>query len=101
MTGFPMEVGRVVRSRAGRDEVRCMMVLELEDEQYVRVADGDLRKLEKPKRKKIRHLHATPALLLEVAEKLSGGRPVENADIRKALAAAGYWNRGDESGEEG
>ena len=83
MTRIPAEVGRVVRSRAGRDQGRLFLVLKLFDEEHLLIADGDLRKVEKPKKKKLRHLEATahycecPAI-----EKL------KNADVRKLIQNA-------------
>ncbi|MCL2696047.1 MAG: KOW domain-containing RNA-binding protein [Clostridiales bacterium] len=76
-------LGDIVRSRAGRDKGRTFVIVETLEEPWVRVCDGDLRKLERPKRKKIMHLMACPHLpkMLEVAE----GEPVCDADIRKYL----------------
>ncbi len=50
--------GCAVRSRAGRDKNRFFAVLELDDG-FAYVADGNLRKLDKPKRKNLRHLAGT------------------------------------------
>jgi len=44
----------VVKSLAGRDEGRLFLVLE-EFPEYVSLADGRLRRVEKPKRKKVKH----------------------------------------------
>lgn len=51
-------VGSAVRSRAGRDKDRFFAVLSLEGD-YAYIADGDLRKIASPKRKKLKHLAAT------------------------------------------
>lgn len=48
--------GQLVKSKAGRDKGRLFIVVAIVDDQYVTIADGDLRRAEKPKRKKIRHL---------------------------------------------
>lgn len=48
--------GDVVLSLSGRDKGRTLAVVEVVDEDYVLVADGDLRKIEKPKKKKVRHI---------------------------------------------
>lgn len=50
--------GKVARSKAGRDKGRFMVVLRVEGD-FAYVADGKLRKLEKPKRKRLKHLAAT------------------------------------------
>ncbi len=51
-------VNSAVCSKAGRDKGRFFAVLALEGE-YALIADGMLRKLAKPKRKKLKHLAAT------------------------------------------
>lgn len=61
MTREPITVGRVVRSKAGRDKGRLFLVVGVLDDAHLLIADGDLRKLEKPKKKKLRHLTATAA----------------------------------------
>lgn len=50
------EEGSVVISTAGRDKGRKMVVYRVIDPEYVLVVDGDLRKIERPKRKKIKHI---------------------------------------------
>ncbi len=57
-----IKVGTIVCSRAGRDKGRFFAVLEL-NEKYAEIADGDLRKTAKPKRKSLRHLAATNHVL--------------------------------------
>ena len=56
--------GQIVYSKAGRDQKRCFVVLKVEGE-YVYLADGDLRKVETPKKKKgqTRHAHCQPGFL--------------------------------------
>ena len=50
-----LETGQVVLSTCGRDMGKLQMVLEILDDSYVLVVDGK-RKIEKPKKKKIKHL---------------------------------------------
>ena len=54
--------GQLVRSKAGRDKTRTLAVLAVE-EQMLLLADGDLRKLDNPKRKKSRHVAPTATVL--------------------------------------
>ena len=56
----PITVGSIVYSRAGRDEGRYYMVTAILDDSYVTIADGSVRKLAKPKKKKIKHLELDP-----------------------------------------
>lgn len=46
----------VVLSVAGRDSGRLFAVIGFADANYALIADGRLRRLEKPKKKKLRHL---------------------------------------------
>ena len=54
--------GQLVRSKAGRDKTRTLAVLAVE-EQMLLLADGDLRKLDNPKRKKMQHVAPTTTVL--------------------------------------
>ena len=80
-----LNVGDLVVSRAGRDKGRPFVVLRME-EGFVYLADGDLRRLDKPKKKKRMHVTPYPKkgfCRMELAE----GRPLCDADIRKCIAA--------------
>lgn len=79
------QVGRVVVSTAGRDTGRVFMILSVVDDSYVYIADGDLRKLDHPKKKKLKHLKLTGIVLDNIAEKLKLGTKVYDAEIRKAI----------------
>ena len=78
-------LGQLVRSIAGRDKGRFMIVIDVIDENYVYVVDGDLRKIEKPKKKKIKHLQLLNKKADFIAEKLTKKRKISNEEIRKAL----------------
>lgn len=56
LTTTDVSPGQLVRSKAGRDKDRLFIIIGIIDDQYVTIVDGDLRRVEKPKRKKIRHL---------------------------------------------
>lgn len=51
-----LSVGQIVESRSGRDKGQCFIVYDILDDQYVLLVDGKLRKLSKPKKKKLKHL---------------------------------------------
>lgn len=51
-----LTIGQFVRSKAGRDKDRVFIIVDVIDDQYVLIADGDLRRIGNPKRKKIKHL---------------------------------------------
>lgn len=83
----PIEPGCVVRSKAGRDEGRYFIVLSLEGEEFAYVADGDLRKSEKPKRKRVKHLFVTEEMVSGLQKRLMAGETVENHELRSSLTA--------------
>ncbi|MGB9779954.1 RNA-binding protein [Caldanaerobacter sp.] len=80
-----LELGQIVRSKAGRDKGRVFVVVGKVDEQHVLIADGDLRKIEKPKKKKYKHLQKYNEIINEVREKLKKGETLTNEEIRKLL----------------
>ena len=80
-----LSAGDVVYSKAGRDKGKNFVVMEIVDEQYVFICDGNLRKVDKPKKKKVKHLGKTAVTANLVKEKLQSGTRVTNPDVRKVL----------------
>lgn len=83
-----MEVGRLVLSTQGRDCGRYFIVCQVEDADFVRIVDGKLHKLDRPKLKNVKHLQAKPFL---VSQLFVAGMPEQDAQVRKAIAA---WEQG-------
>ncbi|MCD8390735.1 MAG: KOW domain-containing RNA-binding protein [Firmicutes bacterium] len=88
-----IEVGSVVRSKAGRDKGDLFIVLAV-DGNYVYMANGDLRKVDKPKKKKIKHLQCSQTVSEFIANKLRTAGKVTNSELRKALAQVGGNDNG-------
>ena len=84
-------LGELVYSKAGRDSGRKLVVIGIVNESYVLVSDGDLSRVEKPKKKKIKHLELTGTVIGSLGEKLKNNQKVTNSEIRKALMA--YENK--------
>jgi large subunit ribosomal protein L14e len=80
MTRIPIDVGSIVRSKAGRDSGRLFLVIAQPDPQHVLLVDGDLRRVEKPKRKKRRHLE--PTVLFCQSHEIG---KLKNSDVRKLI----------------
>ena len=80
-----VRVGTRVRSTAGRDKGVDFIVIAVEGE-YLSLADGDLRKVDRPKRKKLKHVQASADYSEFIADKLAVTGKVTNAEVRKALA---------------
>ncbi len=82
-----MTVSDVVLSLRGRDAGDKFFVTGVEG-QFAYIANGSKRRIEKPKRKKEKHLEFILRPEGRVAEKLRSGEKVTNGEIRRALADA-------------
>ena len=85
LSGFIL--GGIVISKRGRDKGRPFVIVGM-DGAYLYLADGKLRKLEKPKKKKQMHVQITESISEEAAAKLSAGS-LQDADLRKVLLRFG------------
>ncbi|MGI6172690.1 MAG: RNA-binding protein [Christensenellales bacterium] len=85
MNKYPTDIGRVVVSKAGRDEGRRFVVIEEIDGDFVRIANGLLRTMGRPKKKRRRHLQATETVLEDIRRRIMAGEIVEDHMLRKAL----------------
>ena len=94
-----MEIDRssLIVSKAGRDKGQLFFVIDA-DEQYVYLADGKSRKLEKPKRKKRKHIEQIPRTESRIAEKIRNGEKVLNSELRKELAGHGQKHSQNQGG---
>lgn len=77
-------VGAVVRSAAGHDRGGVFAVVSLADSAFAMLADGKRRKLEKPKKKKRKHLVLLGSLAQPV---LQGSNRMLRAALREFEAA--------------
>ena len=78
-------ISDVVKSTAGRDKEDLFYVIGM-DETYLFLANGKDRTLEKPKRKKLRHVQKVLRSETRVAAKLISGDKVLNSELRRDLA---------------
>lgn len=58
-------LGSIVISVSGRDKGRVFITVGVLDEEHVAIADGRLRKIEKPKKKKLKHLRVIETACIE------------------------------------
>jgi len=82
-----IEKADVVISLNGRDEGKRFVVIGIEDE-YSLLSDGKGRRVEKPKRKKNKHIKFADKTAGPIAEKLIEGEKVTNSEIRRVLTAS-------------
>ena len=76
----------IIISLAGHDRGSLFYVVDTEDG-YVMIADGKGRKLENPKRKKLKHVRRVSRTGTQVADKLLYGDKVLNSELRRTLAS--------------
>ena len=87
----------VVSSTAGRDQGQLFYVMDADD-QFVTLVNGRNRPVEKPKRKKRKHVEKVLRSETRVAEKLRSGDKVLNGELRRDLA---FLSRGMQANDLG
>ena len=94
-----MDIARsdIVKSTAGRDKGKLFFVLEV-GEEFLLLADGKTRRLEKPKRKKRKHTAFQARYDCRVAEKIRSGEKFTNSELRRTLAQFGGDGNPDQEG---
>ncbi len=85
MDSNEFQPGQLVSSCAGRDKGRYFVVFDVINDFKVRVVDGDLRRVEKPKVKNSRHLIFHKKIVTSIIEKLKLGQRITNEQVRLAL----------------
>ena len=78
-------ISDVVVSTAGHDQGEIFYVIDTDD-QFLYLANGKDRTLDKPKRKKRKHVQKVLRSETRVAEKLIHGDKVLNSELRRDLA---------------
>ena len=80
-----INISDVVVSKAGHDQDKWFYVIG-EDQDFLLLANGKDRPLDKPKRKKRKHVEKVLRSETRVAEKLRLGDKVLNGELRRDLA---------------
>ncbi len=80
-----IKIGQYVRSKSGRDKNHVFIVIGIIDHEYVLLTDGDLRRVEKPKKKKIKHLFEINQVSEVVSEKVNDDKKLTNLMVRKEI----------------
>ena len=94
-----MDIARsdIVRAIAGRDKGKVFFVLAVEGD-YLLLADGKSRRLERPKRKKRKHVVFQARVDCRTTEKIRSGDRLTNSELRKTLAQFGGDGNPDQEG---
>ena len=76
--------GSIVVATAGRDKEKFFVVLSREDN-FAYISDGYTRKVDVPKKKKLKHLKDTGKTSLLIRSKLESGQMITNSMIKKEI----------------
>ena len=80
-----MEPGDLVLSEKGRDKDRYYVVMEVWSD-HCFIADGDLRKTDRPKKKKIKHVVQTGFDSEFIKKRFAEGSKVTNTELRNEIS---------------
>ncbi|MEG2000352.1 MAG: KOW domain-containing RNA-binding protein [Evtepia sp.] len=81
-----MKIGEIVRSLSGHDQGNFFYVVNIKEE-FVYLTDGKHRKIEHPKKKRMKHVISSGLWTHPVTGRIQSGTPVLDSEIRRALAA--------------
>ncbi|WP_128896411.1 KOW domain-containing RNA-binding protein [Longirhabdus pacifica] len=79
------QIGRIVKILSGRDTGKFAIIVQVIDDRYVHIADGDKRKFDQPKKKNILHLQMQHDVSQEVVNSMNETGRVTNGKLRFAL----------------
>ncbi|MBP3966704.1 MULTISPECIES: KOW domain-containing RNA-binding protein [Paenibacillus] len=82
------EIGRIVKVLKGKDGGSYAVIIQVLDERFVLVADGDKRRFDQSKKKNVLHLLMQPVVSHEVADSMRETGRVTNAKLRYAIQKA-------------
>lgn len=80
-------LGCIVTATAGRDKGKNFIVVSIFDDNHLLIADGRHRRIEKPKKKKIKHLKQVLDADYDILTPLNVGESLTNKVLRKKIGA--------------
>ena len=81
-------IGKFATSKAGHDKTKLYVIIK-EDSEYVYLVDGDLKTLDKPKKKSKKHIQIINRVDEIIQNKLETKAIIYNEDIKRAIKL--YW----------
>lgn len=78
------KIGEFVKSKAGHDKEEIFIIINIEGE-YVYLVDGKSRIIEKPKKKKIKHIQIIHQIDEELQSKIEANLILRDEDIKRAI----------------
>lgn len=82
-----LKTGDVVFVRQGKNKGKFFVVVGIESETRVFIADGSNYPVGKPKKKNVKHLQKTLMNLEDVAGRVAGGKPLDNGWLIQKVSA--------------
>ncbi|WP_147804576.1 KOW domain-containing RNA-binding protein [Alkalicoccus halolimnae] len=81
------QAGELVRILNGRDKGQFACIIEVLDDKFVLIADGDKRKVDKAKKKNLHHIERSYIIASEVKNSIIETGRVTNAKLRFAISS--------------
>ncbi|NLP35233.1 MAG: hypothetical protein GX359_08590 [Clostridiales bacterium] len=78
-----LKIGGFTIATAGHDAGRCYVIINI-DKEYVYLVDGNIRTLDRPKKKKLKHVNLLKHFDSNLAEKITNN-VVTNEEIKRAI----------------
>jgi ribosomal protein L14E/L6E/L27E len=78
------KIGEFAKSKAGHDKEEIFIIINKEEE-YVYLVDGKSRILDRPKKKKIKHIQVINQIDEELQRKLETNLILRDEDIKRAI----------------
>ena len=90
-----LEVGYLVKSLAGHDKERIYVIIK-EQGEYVYLADGKYRTMDKPKRKNKKHVQLIRCQDENLTRKLNNQEPIQEEEIKRFIKQYIQLSRSEE-----
>ncbi|HBL84924.1 MAG: hypothetical protein A2Y17_06800 [Clostridiales bacterium GWF2_38_85] len=78
-------LGCLITATAGRDNGRIFVVVSRVDNNYYLIADGKYRRIEKPKKKKLRHIKVIVDADIDILQPLDVKENITNKQLREKI----------------
>ena len=78
------EVGMLAKSLAGHDFGKLYVIIKV-DSEYVYLVDGIIRTVDKPKRKKKKHVQVIREIQQTVVDKIQNNQEIQNEEIKRII----------------
>ena len=79
-----LKAGMLVESRAGHDKGNLYILTDIDD-RFIYVCDGHVRTVDRPKKKKEKHIAKKSGVPEIIAQKLIDRKAVTNEDIKRVI----------------